>query len=444
MRASSSAGSASGTSWNTPAAALGLGLDRLPPLAHAPGGARLGVAEDVRVAADELLVDGARHRVEIALALLLEEERQEEDLEQQVAELVVELRRVVGEGRVGDLVCLLDGVRDDRARGLLAIPRALGAEAPGQLPELRERPVGAHAADATRRRSVSSPVVVVSGGSKPAAYVTLSSYFFWVSATQSFTALFLFSEWSWVRIWSLTWANGVTDPGLTSASGWIRWKPNSVLIGAESSLVFSEKAALSKGATVCPRVTVSLPPWSFEPGSSDDFFASAAKFAPPASCECSCVGLRLRLDEDVPNGARLGDGVGLLVRVVVLLDVGVGDLDAVRHLVVDPLRDELRADVLAQRRLGVALLLQALLELLLVVREVLLLDLVDLLGDLRVGDLDPELLALARVLLALDEEGDRLGLERLVLGRPRLGERALLRGVGLLRARQELGRATRA
>ena len=89
-------------------------------------------------------------------------------------------------------------------------------------------------------------------------------------------------------------------------------------------------------------------------------------------------------------------------------------------------------------RLGVALVLEALLELLLVVREVLLLDLVDLLRDLRVGDVDAELLALARVLLALDEERDRLGLERLVLGRPGLREGALLRGVGLLRARQEL------
>ena len=115
------------------AAALLLGLDRLPALAHATGRPRLGVAEDVRVPADELLVDGARDRVEVAVALLLEQQRQEEDLEQQVAELVVELGRVVGERRVGDLVGLLDRVRDDRARRLLAVPGALGPQAPGQL-----------------------------------------------------------------------------------------------------------------------------------------------------------------------------------------------------------------------------------------------------------------------------------------------------------------------
>ena len=44
-----------------------LGLDRLPPLAHAARGSGLGLAEDVRVAPHELVVDGARDAVEIAL-----------------------------------------------------------------------------------------------------------------------------------------------------------------------------------------------------------------------------------------------------------------------------------------------------------------------------------------------------------------------------------------
>jgi hypothetical protein len=48
------------------------------------------------------------------------------------------------------------------------------------------------------------------------------------------------------------------------------------------------------------------------------------------------------------------------------------------------------------------------------------------------------LVCLAPVLGLLDEERDRLGLERLVLRRARLRERALLRGVGLLRAREKL------
>ncbi len=47
-----------------PLALLLVGLDPLPVLADAAGGPRLDVAEDVRVAADELLVDPARDRLE--------------------------------------------------------------------------------------------------------------------------------------------------------------------------------------------------------------------------------------------------------------------------------------------------------------------------------------------------------------------------------------------
>ncbi len=59
---------------------------------------------------------------EVSGAVLLEERGQEGDLEEQVAELVDELRRIIGERCVCDLVRLLDRVRDDRARGLFAIP----------------------------------------------------------------------------------------------------------------------------------------------------------------------------------------------------------------------------------------------------------------------------------------------------------------------------------
>jgi hypothetical protein len=46
---------------------------------------------------------------------------------------VEQLRVVAGERRVGDLVRLLDRVRHDRARRLLAIPRAVAPEPLGQL-----------------------------------------------------------------------------------------------------------------------------------------------------------------------------------------------------------------------------------------------------------------------------------------------------------------------
>src|SRR5581483_4599787 len=107
-----------------PAIALAL-LDSLPVLPNATCSPRLDVSEHVGMAAHELLVDRPRDRLEVALAALLEEQREEVDLVQQVAELVDELSRVVGERGVGDLVRLLDRVRDDRLRGLFPIPGAV-------------------------------------------------------------------------------------------------------------------------------------------------------------------------------------------------------------------------------------------------------------------------------------------------------------------------------
>jgi len=85
----------------------------------------------MRMAADELLVDPAGHRLERAGAALLEQESDKVGLEEQVAELVLELAVVPGERRLGDLVSLLDRVRDNRLRRLLAIPGAVAPEALG-------------------------------------------------------------------------------------------------------------------------------------------------------------------------------------------------------------------------------------------------------------------------------------------------------------------------
>ena len=59
---------------------------------------------------------------------LLEQERQEVDLEQHVAELVQQLPVVTRMRGVGQLVGLLDRVRDDRPLVLLAVPRAFPPE----------------------------------------------------------------------------------------------------------------------------------------------------------------------------------------------------------------------------------------------------------------------------------------------------------------------------
>ena len=93
----------------------------------------------MRVAADEFLVDLAGDLLEIPRAALLEQQREEVDLEEEVAELVEQLLVVPCERRVGDLVGLLDGVRHDRARGLLPVPRTLATQPLGQLLEVDER-----------------------------------------------------------------------------------------------------------------------------------------------------------------------------------------------------------------------------------------------------------------------------------------------------------------
>ena len=76
---------------------------------------------------------------EVAGAALLQQQREEVDLEQHVAQLVQQLRVVTGVRGVGQLVRLLDGVRDDAALVLLAVPRALAPQAAGDRVELEQR-----------------------------------------------------------------------------------------------------------------------------------------------------------------------------------------------------------------------------------------------------------------------------------------------------------------
>jgi len=121
-----------------PLALLLLRLDPLPVLPHPARRSRLDLAEDVRVTADELLVDPPRHGLERPGLSLLQEQREEVRLEQKVPELVLELFVVSRERGVGDLVGLLDRVRDDRLRRLLAIPRAIAPQALGQALEIEE------------------------------------------------------------------------------------------------------------------------------------------------------------------------------------------------------------------------------------------------------------------------------------------------------------------
>ena len=60
-------------------------------------------------------------------AALLGHARVIDDLQQQIAELVLQVGEVAARDRVGDLVGLLDGVGRDRREGLLEVPGAAAA-----------------------------------------------------------------------------------------------------------------------------------------------------------------------------------------------------------------------------------------------------------------------------------------------------------------------------
>ena len=162
MRAYSGAGQVLGHLAEHARLATRLGaLDRSQLRRTSPAVSRLDLAEDVRVAADQLLGDVVGDLREVAGAALLEQQRQEVDLEEHVAELVEHLGVVAAVRGVGELVGLLDRVRDDRALVLLAVPRALDAQPARDRVEPRERLGRSPGAPACSPREVAVGAVVV-------------------------------------------------------------------------------------------------------------------------------------------------------------------------------------------------------------------------------------------------------------------------------------------
>src|SRR6185295_10490711 len=96
------------------------------------GSGKVLLSEDVWVPPDELRVDVPGDLREIPLALLRKEQGQDVNLEEEIAELVEELRRVARESGVGHLVRLFDRVRHDRPHGLLPVPGTVAPQALGQ------------------------------------------------------------------------------------------------------------------------------------------------------------------------------------------------------------------------------------------------------------------------------------------------------------------------
>ena len=116
-------------------------LDLLPVGHDLTSGRRVDIAEHVRVAVDQLVVDPAGHVGQREPALLGRQRRVEVDLEQQVAQLLFQMVDGIGASavetldRLDQLVGLLDHVPGQALVGLLAIPRTALAQRPHQFGE---------------------------------------------------------------------------------------------------------------------------------------------------------------------------------------------------------------------------------------------------------------------------------------------------------------------
>ncbi len=80
----------------------------------------------MRMPPDQLLGDRLHHVAEIERALLLRHAGMEHDLQQQVAEFVLQIVEIAARDRIGDLVGFLDRVWRDGREILLQVPRAAG------------------------------------------------------------------------------------------------------------------------------------------------------------------------------------------------------------------------------------------------------------------------------------------------------------------------------
>src|SRR5690349_23650717 len=89
--------------------------------------------------ADQLLGHLSRHALQRALVALLEQQREKDHLEEDVAELVAQLLVIAQLRGLCQLVGLLNGVRHDRALVLLTVPGALASQSTGDLVEALER-----------------------------------------------------------------------------------------------------------------------------------------------------------------------------------------------------------------------------------------------------------------------------------------------------------------
>ena len=123
----------------------------------------------MRMATHHLVGDGGRDRREAEPAGLLGQAGVVDDLEQQIAQLVLQPVQIAARDGIGDLIGLLDGVRRDGGEGLLPVPGTAGDGIAQRRHDIEQTPHGgsggvgrAHAADShgcrnSDRRAIRKP-----------------------------------------------------------------------------------------------------------------------------------------------------------------------------------------------------------------------------------------------------------------------------------------------
>src|SRR5881396_2619225 len=101
-------------------------LNPFPLCPHRLDGLRIGLAEDMWVAPDQLFHDPLRHDCKIEGASFPRQLAMENNLEQQVAQFLGHLVVVRSFDGVQQFVHFLDGVITERAMILFAVPRTAG------------------------------------------------------------------------------------------------------------------------------------------------------------------------------------------------------------------------------------------------------------------------------------------------------------------------------
>ena len=103
-------------------------FEQLPILLYLLRGIGVKIAKDVRVAIDQLIAQSVGHRADIEQTLLVAHLRVECHVQQQVANLLLDIIHIAVGNCVHQLVSLLDRIATQRLEGLLAVPRTFFAQ----------------------------------------------------------------------------------------------------------------------------------------------------------------------------------------------------------------------------------------------------------------------------------------------------------------------------